>query len=228
MERTVSPEWLDHLPPADPRAMRSRHDLRRVNAIMRNAHIVARTLTGALEQPPQCIVELGAGDGAWMAQLACALPASWSGVRAVLLDRQDTVAGGTLAGLARRGWAPEVVTADAFDWLAEPGAQADVIVANLFLHHFETGPLRALLALIAARAGLFAACEPRRSSGALRASRLLGLIGCNAVTRHDAVVSVRAGFAGTELSASWPDRTGWRLEERAAGWFSHVLVAAST
>jgi hypothetical protein len=56
-------------------------------------------------------------------------------------------------------------------------------------------------------------------------SRLLWAIGCNAVTRHDAVVSVRAGFSGGELSALWPDQQNWRLTEQRAGMFSHLFIA---
>jgi hypothetical protein len=50
------------------------------------------------------------------------------------------------------------------------------------------------------------------------------VLGCNAVTRHDAVVSVRAGFAGKELSAAWPPGA-WQLEERVAWPFTHLFVA---
>jgi hypothetical protein len=226
MERAVLPELLDHLLPADPRAVRSRRDLRRVNAIMRNAHIVAEALTRDSKPPPRSVIELGAGDGAWMVQLAAALPPRWSGVHALLLDRQDTVAERSLSALAARGWATEVVTADVFDWLPRTGVRADVIVANLFLHHFEYDRLRELLGMVASHCRVFVACEPRRSSMALQASRMLGLIGCNAVTRHDAVVSVRAGFAGNELSASWPAGDAWKLHECARGLFSHLFVAA--
>jgi len=228
MQRSVLPELLDHLPPTDPRAVRSRRDLRRVNAIMGNAHIVADALRQKCTQPPRCIVELGAGDGAWMTQLAAALPPEWSRVRALLLDRQDTVTGGSLSALAARGWAPEVITADVFDWLPAAGPELDVIVVNLFLHHFEGDRLRELLNMIAARCRLFVACEPRRSTAAFNASRLLGLIGCNAVTRHDAVLSVRAGFAGHEISALWPRSQGWAVDEAARGLFSHLFVAAAS
>ena len=41
MNRIVQPELLDELPPDDPRAMRSRRDLRRINAWMRNHAIMA-------------------------------------------------------------------------------------------------------------------------------------------------------------------------------------------
>jgi len=77
----------------------------------------------------------------------------------------------------------------------------------------------------AQRARMFIACEPRRSGLSLVGSRLLGLIGCNDVSRHDAVVSVRAGFDGKELSALWSARRAWKLQERANGVFSHCFVA---
>jgi hypothetical protein len=72
------------------------------------------------------------------------------------------------------------------------------------------------------------ACEPRRSRFTLAASGLIGLIGCNAVTRHDGIVSVRAGFIDHEISERWPSSGAWRLEEGPVGPFSHFFVAART
>jgi hypothetical protein len=95
----------------------------------------------------------------------------------------------------------------------------------LFLHHFETPRLKALLAIISQRTGLFIALEPRRAKWPLFCSRLLWAIGCNSVTRHDAVASVRAGFAGRELTSLWPEKSGWQLTEQSAGPFSHLFVA---
>ena len=43
--RVLEPEWLDELPPQDPRAVRSRADLRRVNWLMGNARLIARVLS---------------------------------------------------------------------------------------------------------------------------------------------------------------------------------------
>jgi hypothetical protein len=53
LPRRVEPEWLDQLPTDDPRAIRARHDLRRVNAWMRNARSMASALMkhGARQQP---------------------------------------------------------------------------------------------------------------------------------------------------------------------------------
>jgi len=118
------------------------------------------------------------------------------------------------------------VTADVFEWLADPAMpRVDAIVANLFVHHFEAPRVAELFALAAKRTRALIACEPRRSAFALAGSRLLGIVGCNDVTRHDAVASVRAGFAGRELSALWPAADGWSLEERGRGPFSHAFVA---
>jgi hypothetical protein len=54
----------------------------------------------------------------------------------------------------------------------------------------------------------------------------LPLIGCNAVTRHDAAASIRAGFAGGELSALWPGAETWRIDERKCGFSSHCFMAS--
>ena len=82
-----------------------------------------------------------------------------------------------------------------------------------------------LLSLAARRTRVLIACEPRRSRRALLASQLLGVIGCNDVTRHDAVVSVHAGFRDGELSGLWPGGAQWALREHAHGLFSHCFVA---
>ena len=219
--RRLEPEWLDELPAEDPRAQRSRADLRRVNAIMGNARIVARAIAGS----PRTLVDLGAGDGAFALRLARALPTPPA--RVTLVDRQDIVTPQTLRAFQAIGTAVEVACYDVFEWLGLISNGVDVITANLFLHHFEDEALARLLALASRKAPLFVACEPRRSSFALTGARLLGAIGCNDVTRHDAAVSVRAGFRGDEISRLWPDGEWTRREEKRGG-FSHLFVARKT
>ena len=223
LARVIEPEWLDELPAGDPRAQRSRRDLTRINAIMGNGFIVARELQ---RLRPRSIAEIGAGTGTFlMKRLDRIAPAVTPG-EVVLVDRQAIVADETLEGFAGAGWRAQARAADVFDWLSDPATPVfDVIVANLFLHHFETPRLARLLALVARRARAFVACEPRRSTLALAGARALGIIGCNDVSRHDAVVSVRAGFGAGELSALWPAEGAWILEERARGLFSHSFVA---
>ena len=224
--RRVEPEWLDELPADDPRAMRSRRDLRRVNALMDNAGIVARELRPAAPFGLSALAEIGAGDGAFALRVVRALAPAGRGAQVTLLDRQDIVTASTVAGFERAGWSVHAERGDVFEWLQRvPPGRFDAILANLFLHHFDGPRLAELLALVAARTRCFIACEPRRSHAALAGSRLLGLVGCNDVTRHDAVTSVRAGFTGVELSALWPHDGAWVLEERARGLFSHSFVA---
>jgi hypothetical protein len=227
MERTVNPELLDALPPTDPRAVRSRKDLERVNAWMGHCGVIARALRSACPvRTARRVIELGAGDGRFLLRVARRLSSGWNNTSAVLLDRLKVISPETCHGFAALGWRTEVVQAEALVWLAQPAAPAcDVMLANLFLHHFHEAQLAELLRGAARQARVFIAAEPRRSPRSLLFSRLLWLIGCNRVTRHDAPVSVKAGFTGSELSRLWPDGQGWTLQERSAGWFSHLLIA---
>lgn len=225
MKRTVEPEWLDELPENDPGAVRSRHDLRRVNFLMGNAGILADRL-GRLssDEFPRRMVELGAGDGTFALRVAAKLAGRTKKVELTLVDRQNLVRSETTEAFLRLGWRTKFVRSDVFEFLSrvEP---VDCIFANLFLHHFQGEQLSLLLRLMAEKTRMFAACEPYRSTVGIGGTKLLGLIGCNAVTRHDATISVRAGFRGRELSALWPDVGKWKIEEGAAGWFSHAFVA---
>ncbi|MDP2398808.1 MAG: methyltransferase domain-containing protein [Burkholderiales bacterium] len=227
MSRTIEPEWLDELPPDDPRAMRSRRDLDRINALMMNAGLVARELRRAFPGPaPRSIAEIGAGDGRFLLGIARKLTPRWGELDVVLLDQQKLVSHETRRDFITLGWRAQPVTEDVFAWLAQSDGPAfDVIIANLFLHHFDNAKLAELLSLIARRTRTLIACEPQRSVRALLFSRMLGVIGCNDVTRHDAVVSVRAGFKDEELSGLWTAGDGWTLQERTYGLFSHYFVA---
>ena len=224
--RLLEAEWLDELPSGDVRAIRSRADLRRVNAIMGNARLMAALLR-KFPSPEETlrIADLGAGDGTLA--LAVARRLRRPRVRLTLVDRAPVVHTATLERLDALGWHATIVPADAFEFLAAQGERFDAIFVNLFLHHFDDERLPALLRAVAARTRLFVACEPRRSALALAGSRLLWALGCNDVTRHDAVASVRAGFAGNELTGLWPDPQGWVIREKAAWPFSHLFSACA-
>ncbi|HVR81593.1 MAG TPA: hypothetical protein VHF02_05885 [Luteimonas sp.] len=227
MRRVVEPELLDTLAPDDPRAIRSRADLRRINRLMGTQSLLGNSLDRMLTgSGPMRLVELGAGDGTLLLRLARRRARHWPKITLGLLDLQPVVGKETLAGYRALGWRVEVIHADVFDWLAQPQVEAaPIVLANLFVHHFHGLRLQALLTGIADRARAFLCLEPRRSQLALLGSHLLGVIGCNDVTRHDAVTSVRAGFSAQELSAQWPDSNTWNLQESAAGLFTHRLHA---
>ena len=220
--RAVVPERLDALPPGDPDAVASRRDLRRLNRIMGHAGIAARLVRRHAAGPLRRVADLGCGDGiaTWRAIRRLGPPPE--GGRLALVDAAPAVAPEARAGLEALGWKVETVTADVFGWLdrREDGV-LDLVTANLFLHHFPPAALADLLARLSARARLLVATEPLRAPLAHLASRSLGVLGANAVTRHDAPVSVRAGFRDAEISSLWPGTT---LFEGRRGPFVHAFA----
>ncbi|MEO5802350.1 MAG: class I SAM-dependent methyltransferase [Verrucomicrobiota bacterium] len=226
MKRIVKPELLDDLPPADSRAIQSRRDLQRLNFFMGSVGIVERKLDGIFpNEPPQKIVDIGAGDGTFMLQLAKRFSNRWRNVEVVLVDQQDIVSPDTKEKYSQLGWGAKIISADVFDWLSRC-EDVDCILTNLFLHHFESEKLSRLLQLVSIKTKIFLACEPRRSFAGTIGTKLVWLIGCNSVTRHDAPVSVRAGFRDKEISELWPGNGNWEIEEGRAGVFSQAFVAA--
>lgn len=239
MSRIVAVETLDGLAIDDPAAMRSRRDLRRVHLAMGTRAILLRALhdsTASLRKDtPLRVLELGAGDGTLMLGVAQALAPTWLNVELTVLDRQLLIDHKTIKSYADVGWNTVEMVVDVFDWAADANASLptdnetthwDLIVANLFLHHFEDAQLTSLLNKIASRTNRFFACEPRRSWLALAGSHLVGAIGANSVTRKDAVLSVHAGFCGNELTMQWPVHgVEWNVHEYSAGLFSHCFCA---
>jgi hypothetical protein len=220
---------LDELAPEDPRALQSRRDLRRVHRAMRSVsaldHALSRLLLAA---HPKSVLELGAGDGSLLLRWAAALRPRWFGVKLTLLDRHRIVNSETVEGYRRQGWEVTTVCEDALTWARQsPRQRYDLTVATLFLHHFKDSELRELLCGVASQSRAFIAIEPRREMLAKVGSRLVGLLGANAVTREDAVKSVDAGFTGNEITAAWPstDETWWTQEFRVLP-FSHGFVGA--
>ena len=241
MARTVVPEELDNLDPVDPYAIKSRSDLKRIHRAMGTCSLLTRELSTSMgrraaQASPLRVLELGAGDGSLMLRVARSLQPQWQRVQLTLLDQANLLDAKTRAAYAAVGWTVTPQVMDVLDWARDQTAQSaalpngppawDLIVASLFLHHFEAADLQQLLAAIAQNCSAFVACEPRRSRFALAASHCVGALGACSVTRADAVTSVHAGFAGGELSALWPKvGDGWRLSERTAAPFSHCFTA---
>ncbi|WP_089162538.1 class I SAM-dependent methyltransferase [Caballeronia sordidicola] len=235
--RKVSAETLDHLNENDPRAMRSRRDLQRVHQVMGTRSIVCNGLNELVPHfsPGRLrVLELGAGDGTLMLSVARALGPDWTAIDLTLLDRQKLVEPKTVEAYEKANWKVDIEVGDVTDWIRnnvraqreqEPD-RWDLIVVNLFLHHFEGANLANLLDAIAGSSSRFFACEPHRSYFALTGSHLIGALGANAVTREDAVLSVHAGFRGAEITKLW-QQTGrqWKVSEYSAGLFSHCFSA---
>ncbi|MGZ5545988.1 MAG: methyltransferase domain-containing protein [Limisphaerales bacterium] len=223
MTRVLQPELLDELPSEDPRAIHSRRDLRRINALMGNARAISKFVSATLREGPSTsrrvvIAEIGAGEGFIASETARVLSRDGFNGELLLVDR--------LRFETRRvdGWEIQSIACDVFEWIDE-APRVDVIVANLFLHHFTDQRVRELFQRCARLCGCFAAAEPRRSAMGAWFSRRVGLIGCNEVTRHDAEISVRAGFEDRELSRLWPQGEDWKITEKRDGLFTHFFGA---
>ena len=242
LPRVVLPETLDGLAADDSDAQRSRRDLQRVHRAMGTRGTLLRALRAlplqhehSATSAPLRVLELGAGDGSLMLGVARSLRGQWPPVALTLLDRLPLLTPATVADYALAGWTATATVDDALAWAATTLAQRqpaqagpawDLIVVNLFLHHFKSPELSTLLAAVASSSQHFVACEPRRAWLAWAGSHLVGALGANAVTREDAVLSVHAGFRGQELCAHWPANAGWHVSESAAGLFSHRFVAS--
>jgi len=209
-QRTVIPELLDHLPADDPDALRSRRDLRRINFLMGNERWVCRSMRRFPSEANHGITEIGAGDGLLCHQLARLFP-------------QAPVAAYDLAPRpadldARIAWH----RGDLFE--TTPPESGGVLVANLFLHHFEENDLNTLGRWMG-HFDVLVFNEPDRC----RTPHLLGNLmhpWINRVTRHDMHVSIDAGFAAGEIGRLLDlDSRRWRIRETSTWRGARRVVA---
>lgn len=199
LPREVVPELLDSLPHDDPRARQSRAELRLINGLMGNHRWLCRALAeqGLYQKR---VLELGAGDGALARRVwskGIALPAQWSA-----LDLAP----------APDDW-PEEATWYQRDIFTMPQLpDAEIIVANLFLHHFQEHQLHTFAQRLPDSCGVMIACEPvRRRVHEMQGRLLSAVVNLSPVTRHDMAVSIRAGFIGDELQQAL-SLTGWQTK----------------
>lgn len=196
-QRQLEPEILDDLDPADPRAITSRRDLRRINFLMGNERWILRQVA---RRPAAArgITEWGAGDGHLLARLAAHGPAAGIDRVARPADLPPDL-----------GWhAADLLDTDPAT-AAQPGG---LVVANLLLHHFDEAQLRRLGAHLRASGSTLICVEPRRSPAALACGKAM-LPWVSEVTRHDMIVSIRAGFRAGELAPKLGLTDDWHPRE---------------
>ncbi len=208
--RIVIPELLDHLPADDPEALRSRRDLRRINFLMGNERWVCRTLTRFPTEANRGIVEIGAGDGILCDKLSLRFPRA--PVAAYDLAPRPTNLDTRVVW--HRG--------DLFE--ATAPERGGVLVANLFLHHFEKTDLHTLGRWMG-NFDVLIFNEPDRS----RTPHLLGRLlhpWINRVTRHDMHVSIDAGFTAGEIATLLDLNLGkWQICETSTWRGARHVVA---
>lgn len=206
MKRVLEPEIIDEIEADHPWAIRSRRDLRMINFLMGNERWIRRCVRRFPAAAEQGIVELGAGGGRLLSSLARLGPATGFD----LVSRPP--------GLARQAhW----VEGDVHQRLDE--LRGGVLVASLFLHHLDEHQL-AELGRRAREFRVLVFAEPHRSEDALwMGERILPLVG--EATRHDMLVSIRAGFREGELPVWLGLGDNWRVREQSQWRGGHRMLA---
>ena len=178
--RKLTEEILDHLAHDDPKAIRSRRDLRRINCFMGNEPWILENIPRSTSS----ITEIGAGDGMLMTRISrhflkISLTARDLAPRPSNLPQQV-----------------EWIRGDIFK--IEPSRCGGTLIANLILHHFNEEQLRLLAPWIRSFDTLIFS-EPLRS----HIPQFMGKLAypfISPVTRHDMRVSIEAGFRIGELA----------------------------
>jgi hypothetical protein len=197
LDRVIVPEILDSLDPSDPRALRSRSDLRLIDFFLGNSRWIVEQLEKQ-DPAPARILELGAGEGELCRRINASLPSS-SVTGLDLIGRPANLS-------ADIDW----ISGDFFDTL--PATNADTCVGSLILHHFSDRALRELGSRMKSFRCL-AFCEPLRGRAPLFFSTVSSLF-MGEVTQHDMPASIRAGFRLGELPALLGLDSGvWKINE---------------
>lgn len=206
MMRKLTPELLDSLPPEHPDALASRRDLVHINRFMANYKWFESVFC------PKCIcrshcLEIGAGGG----ELA------------LNIINKKCCSTYTAVDLAPKPdcW-PENAYWHQSDIFTYSGyATAEVLIANLVLHHFTDSQLAKLGRIIQNNPiRKIVANEPARRSLHKLKLKAGKLIGFNRVTLHDGSVSIDAGFRKDDLPRALglnPDKWFWKTEETFMG-----------
>ncbi|MEP4078649.1 hypothetical protein [Haloferula sp.] len=206
MERVIEPEIIDGMDPDHPMAVRSRKDLRMINFVMGNERWIRAQVSANRDAAVKGIVELGAGGGELLGKLAKFGPATG----------YDLVP-------KPKHLADEVCWKQGDLWLSEADIAGGIMVVNLFLHHLEEDDLRRL-GEIAERFEMLAFVEPLRTTDALwMGERLLPVVG--EATKHDMIVSIKAGFIEGELPSMLGLSSDWKVSERSTWRGGHRVLA---
>jgi hypothetical protein len=210
--REIKPELLETYPDDHPDAIEGRKELLLVNAIMGNHRWIVRTLRREVPKGWR-VTEIGAGDGKLSLRLAKAGIFSPSELHAMDLAARPST------WPASSHWLQGDIT-------ASPLPDTEVLIANLFLHHFTDDQLATISKRISPVTRLIIAAEPSRHRIHLLNGRLFcALTRMKHITRHDMPISIRAGFFRTELADTLSLGAEWQTSASDRPLGAHRFIA---
>lgn len=194
--RVIRREMLDDLPAHDPEAMRSRRDLRVINALMGNFTWVSRQMRSFSSRMNEGVVEIGAGEGLLCQHLRTFFP---------------TI---PLTGVDLAPRPPNL--SQCIEWEQDDifaslhRTQASALAGVMIVHHFSEEAISTMAPLLD-RFRLICLCEPWRAIWPMALGQTLKPF-VGPVTRHDMPASIEAGFRPGELSR-FLNLHGWQIRE---------------
>lgn len=199
MLRSLTPELLETLPHDHSDALASRQDLICINRVMGNTNWLVNQLQ-AIQSflKVKNWAELGAGDGSLGNKIIHAL-----GVKDYQIMGLDFAP-------RPQSWPLN------WDWHQgnleqwNKWSEIEGLIACLVLHHFSEQHLQNLGKKIQQNCRCIIAVEPVRKKLHLWQANLLTL-GMNRITKHDASISVKAGFQDNELAQALCLNKSWQV-----------------
>ena len=194
-DRILEEEVIDHVDASEPDALRSRRDLRLLDAFLGNSRWIERTLRPL---SVDSIVELGAGEGHLSRRLSQIYP-------------QVPITGLDLAPTPNDWKHPlHWIQGDLLKTIGETTAQ--ICIGSLVLHHFDREELTELGKHLQ-RFSILVFSEPHRHVQPLTGSYVLRPF-MGKIVRHDMPISIRAGFKKGEISKFLKlNHKSWSIQE---------------
>ena len=205
-QRDLKSELLDELDPEDPDAKRSRRDLRRINLFMGNMRWIREEILKVLIQTNTKlnVIEIGSGDGQFLESLKNIKGLNLKGVD--LQPKPKSVS-------SEIEWIQKDVLK--ISNLPQNNSDPTAVICNLILHHFNDDQLSKLGKLISKSNHIIINEPSRRLIPLLMGYLAFPLLG--KVTRHDMIISIRAGFRDRELVKFFPSKNCLMTKETLRG-----------
>ena len=210
--RKVSNELLDHLDAEDPEAIRSRKDLHKINLFMGNMRWIKKQIEQLtkLSESSLNVIEVGAGDGQFLESLIQNKNLNLTGID--IQPRPKSISNEV-------DWIQENVLE--METVPQKNSDPVAVICNLILHHFSDDQLFKLGQTLSTADHVIINEPSRRYLPLFMGYLAFPLLG--KVTRHDMIVSIRAGFRNKELIRYFPSKNCLSMDETIRGSIRYVL-----